>query len=103
MCSSDLIAYPCEISQVLDAWEAEHEAIAKLPQEVTDEEYSPAYAQGYRVAIQTVMGVLNPEPVSETDPKLSECKHWTSITQPERQGFNETIKFTYCPKCGEKL
>jgi len=32
-----------------------------------------------------------------------ECKHLKSITVPERQGFKETIKFTYCPKCGEKL
>jgi hypothetical protein len=34
---------------------------------------------------------------------VNECKHLKSITVPERQGFKETIKFTYCPKCGEKL
>ena len=44
------------------------------------------------------------ENLNPTDLKTEvECKHLKSITVPERQGFNETIKFNFCPKCGEKL
>ena len=70
ICECCSVPYRCDTIKLLDAWEAERKRIADLPEEVTDEEYSPAYAQGYRVAIQAVMSVIQPEPVRESDPNL---------------------------------
>ena len=45
-----------------------------------------------------------PEPVSETDPKLEECDHVVGSWIPVVMKDDETwLEFTYCPKCGEKL
>ena len=57
--------------------------------------------------------LLPPEPVSETDPKLSDCDHligrdevgwiYDSHNYLEPSMLEQWTGFVFCPKCGEKL
>ena len=60
---------------------------------------TPEERQAFQNLLNAVRALeaLRPEPVSETDPKLSECGH----TLGSDYFRDET--FPFCPKCGEKL
>ena len=46
---------------------------------------------------EVIRDLDKPEPVSETDPKLSECDHALG------SDYFRDEQYPYCPKCGEKL
>ena len=78
--------WPCDVIKVIDAWER-HETRSQSS------------------------ALSDTEPVSETDPNLSDCDHvvgrdetgWNMASQGDLDPSMARAYFFYCPDCGEKL
>lgn len=94
--------YPCDAIKVLDAWDASITNVAKAAEPFVKSALT--HADATLNDVRDFWNVLDTtEPVSETDPKLSDCDHLDDYGNEFTTPGAWRPDYPFCPKCGEKL
>jgi hypothetical protein len=100
-CSTDegVVIYPCEVIQVLDAWQEQTEKLLAIIYDTNAITHADSVEAMRRILTGTAT-----ENLKSSDLKTEvDCDHMVYVNEGKPVLMHASLRVTYCPKCGEKL